>query len=93
MRTQYENGIIEISGDDLRNLEHVVDGFDVVNLANMAARRMLQGTNRKSGMSFREAKSASADAKATPKMYSAVRAALARGCNPEQAISAAIMAQ
>ena len=88
-----QNGnTIEVSGQDLANLTHVVHETEVLSLGQAAARRAEAARLKSTGLSWSKARKAAADAQPTPEMLKVIRERLGRGWNFAQVIGAAVAA-
>ena len=87
-----KDGTLEISGADLAAMTHVVHESDVLNLSNMAARRLAAAQHRADGMSWSQSRKAATSATASEEIKSVVRVAIGRGANAEQTIRTALRA-
>lgn len=92
MKKHNEDGTIEISGQDLLDIQLVVDDFDVDIVAGQAARRVEAAKLHKHGLSWSKARKQAASAKPTPEMLKVVRLHLGRGGNHESAVQVAMAA-
>lgn len=92
MKKHNNDGTIEISGQDLLNMQLVIDDFDVGVAAGQAARRVEAAKLHKDGLSWSSTRKQAANAKPTPEMLKIVRLHLGRGGNHESAVQAAMAA-
>ncbi len=92
MKKHLGDGTIEISGQDLANLTHVVHEAEVLSLGQAAARRVEAARLKQSGLSWSKARKAAVNAQPTPEMLKVIRERLGHGWNFTQVIAAATAA-